>query len=123
MAFPATYDFNYYRGDTYSFTIRPKQANNATYPLDNFTAKFVVSESRGAAGIASAVICHTSLDTVSDTLTCKIRPADGIQLDPTKVYYYDVQITGSGSNLGDVYTLLTGKITVQDDISDTVAVP
>jgi len=27
MAFPGTYNFNYYRGDRYEFVIRPKTAN------------------------------------------------------------------------------------------------
>jgi hypothetical protein len=119
MSFPATYDFNYYRGDTFSFTIKPKQANNSAFQLDTYTsAKFVVAESRGISGASSAVPMTATIESVSDVVNCEITHTQGNKLDASKTYYYDVQI----SNETKVYTLLTGKITVQDDVTDTVAV-
>jgi hypothetical protein len=31
MAFPGSYNFNYYRGDTAEFVIRPKTANGSAF--------------------------------------------------------------------------------------------
>ncbi len=64
MAFPGTYNFSYYRGDTFEFVISPKSANGTTFSLDSFTgsgaeANFVISDVRGSAGdqtIAQAVV-------------------------------------------------------------------
>jgi hypothetical protein len=50
MAFPGTYDFDYYRGDTFVFTITPKTSAGATFPLDSYSAAgaiFSIASSRG----------------------------------------------------------------------------
>jgi hypothetical protein len=49
MAFPGTYNFNYYRGDTFSFIITPKNSSGGSYPLTGYTAEFNVATSRGGA--------------------------------------------------------------------------
>ena len=36
MAFPATYDINYYRGDTLEFNIYPKLNDNSAFDLDGY---------------------------------------------------------------------------------------
>jgi hypothetical protein len=33
MAFPATYDFNYYKGDTFEFRIYPKKNDGTVFQL------------------------------------------------------------------------------------------
>ena len=48
MAFPGTYNFNYYRGDTFQFIVRPKDANGDQFDLDGYTAGFTIASSRGA---------------------------------------------------------------------------
>jgi hypothetical protein len=119
MAFPGTYNFNYYRGDTFEFVISPKSANGTTFSLDSFTgsgssANFIISNVRGAAGvqkIASAIV-----DNVLDTVTCKITPTVGRTLT-AGTYVYDVEIV---STTGIIHTLVTGNITVTDDISGAV---
>lgn len=51
----------------------------------------------------------------TDAVTCTITPAQGNQLDPTKTYVYDVSVTkDSGAT---VYTLLTGSISIVDDVA------
>lgn len=51
----------------------------------------------------------------TDAITCTITPAQGNTLDPTKTYVYDVSVTkDSGAT---VYTLLTGNITIIDDVA------
>ena len=36
MAFPATYDFNYYKGDTFEFRIYPKKNDGTVFDLSSF---------------------------------------------------------------------------------------
>ena len=51
----------------------------------------------------------------TDAITCTITPAQGNQLDPSLTYVYDVSVTkDSGAT---VYTLLTGNITIIDDVA------
>lgn len=117
MAFPGTYNFNYYRGDTYQFVIRPKNANGSTMSLDAYdgNAVFTIANRRGSAG--TQVDATSVIDTANDILTCTIEPAQGRQLTAGTTYVYDVQIDNGA---GIVYTLLTGSITVTDDVSGAV---
>ena len=117
MAFPGTYNFSYYRGDTYQFVIRPKNANGSTMSLDAYEGNeiFTIANRRGSTGIqvnATAVI-----DIANDLVTCTIEPTQGRQLVAGTTYVYDVQIDNGA---GVIYTLLTGSITVTDDVSGAV---
>jgi hypothetical protein len=49
MAFPGTYNFNYYRGDTFSFIITPKNSSGGSYPLTGYSAEFNIATTRGGA--------------------------------------------------------------------------
>jgi hypothetical protein len=114
MAFPGSYNFNYYRGDTAEFVIRPKTANGSAFDLTGYTAEFFIATTRGSTGTqyeAQAVVSG-----VSDTVTCKILPGVGRDLIPG-TYVYDVQIT-TGASV--IFTILTGSITVTDDITGAV---
>ena len=113
MAFPGTYNFNYYRGDTYEFVIRPKNPNGAEFQLDSYTARFVIASARGASP-SFAVEAQAVINSTNDTVTCTILPGVGAQLSGGTTYVYDVQIT-SGPSV--VYTLLTGSITVTNDVT------
>jgi hypothetical protein len=112
MAFPGSYNFNYYRGDTAEFVIRPKTANGSAFDLTGFTADFFIANTRGPAPTQSYE-AQAVVDGSADTVTCTILPGVGRSL-PAGTYVYDVQID-SGATL--VYTLLTGSITVTDDIT------
>jgi hypothetical protein len=48
MAFPGSYNFNYYRGDTAEFVIRPKTANGSAFDLTGFSADFFIANTRGS---------------------------------------------------------------------------
>ena len=114
MAFPGTYNFSYYRGDTAEFVIRPKNSNGSAYDLTNYTATFTIANRRGSTGPqyqAQAVV-----DTNNDLITCTILPGVGRQLT-AGTFVYDVQITTGASN---IITVLTGSITVTDDITGAV---
>jgi len=118
MAFPGTYNFNYYRGDTYQFVIRPKNSNGSTMSLDAYegNAVFTIANRRGTSA-TQTVEATATIDIANDIVTCTIEPAQGRLLTAGTVYVYDVQID-NGADV--IYTLLTGSITVTDDISGAV---
>lgn len=117
MAFPGTYNFNYYRGDTYQFVIRPKNANGSTMSLDAYegNAVFTIANRRGNLG--TQVEATATIDIGNDLVTCTIEPSQGRLLTAGTTYVYDVQIDNGA---GIIYTLLTGSITVTDDVSGAV---
>ncbi len=117
MAFPGTYNISYYKGDTFEFNVYPKDSSGAVFNMTSFdsTAKFTISEQRGsltptATGIA--IIAGTK-----DYVACVIPPIEGAKLDASKTYVYDVQISYSSNPYDYVYTLLTGNISVTNDVT------
>ena len=116
MAFPGTYNFNLYRGDQYDFVINPKNPNGTPFDLTGYTALFAVATERGNpaafVGSASASVDSSGIDKV----TCKIPSLFSSQLSGTS-YVYDIEVLNSSSST--VYTLLTGNITVTQDVSRT----
>jgi hypothetical protein len=117
MAFPGTYNFSYYRGDTYQFVIRPKNANGSTFDLDAYAgnADFTIANRRGSTG--TQISATATVDTANDIITCTITGATGRGLVAGTTYVYDVQIDNGA---GVIFTLLTGSITVTDDITGAV---
>lgn len=68
MAFPATYNITYYKGDTYEFVIKPKTSNGQVFPIPStlYTANFNIADSRGesstqriTASAAITVVAHS----------------------------------------------------------------
>ncbi len=123
MAFPGTYDFDYYRGDTFVFTITPKDSAGATFPLDNYAtagAIFSIASSRGdnpttsIDSVADTSKLSAVINTTTDIITCTIKPGARTDLVGGSTYYYDVEIFNSAELR---YTLLTGAITVTDDVT------
>lgn len=112
MAFPGTYNFNYYKGDTNQFVIRPKTSNGGAFDLSGYSAEFFIATSRGDNPTYS-VEAQAVVDSVNDTVTCTILPGVGGTLD-SGTYVYDVQIS-NGASL--VFTLLTGTITVTEQVT------
>lgn len=118
MSFPGTYNFNYYNGDTFEFQIYPKDSNGGVFDdLENYTPSFKIASSRGS---ASAVVLSSDAESLvaevsgtNDYITCEIPAADGADLTSGS-YVYDVQIEHDTN--GKIYTLLTGAITVVQDI-------
>ena len=150
MAFPAIYDFNYYKGDTFEFRIYPKKndgtvfdlssfyvptnyANNPDYVTDSAapydSAQFTIATVRGATqvinGVTTAVSPIQCFARVSDDNTyvlCAIRPTDAQTLVAGTEYVYDVEVKKPAGLPGSgqyeiVQTLLTGKITITDQIT------
>ena len=116
MAFPGTYNFNYYRGDRNEFVLRPKNANGTAFDLSNYgsVGSFTIAEKRGPDRTfvknAQAVINNDN-----NTIICTIIPDLGRDLEAGS-YVYDIEITDPNDE--DMkFTLLTGTITVTDDIT------
>ena len=125
MAFPGTYNFDYYRGDTFEFVITPKTSTGATFDLTAYSAAgatFTISTSRGdnptskISNVANSGMLAAIIDTATDIITCTIKPAARTVLVGGSTYYYDVEIFNSAALR---YTLLTGEITVTDDVTGT----
>ena len=141
MAFPATYDFNYYKGDTFEFRIYPKKndgtvfelssykiASNTSSVIDDVTdtiapydsARFTIANVRGSAG--TQIDCFARISDDGTFVQCAIRPTDSISLVAGTEYVYDVEVKkpagASGSGQYEVVqTLLTGKITITDQVT------
>jgi hypothetical protein len=114
MAFPGSYNFSYYRGDTNQFVIRPKTANGSAFNLTGYSAQFFVANRRGST--ATQYEAQAVVDSVNGLVTCTILPGVGRTL-LAGTYVYDVQITTGASN---ILTILTGSISVTDDITGAV---
>jgi len=119
VAYPYTYDFDYYVGDSYQFVIRPKIYNEDTEELEEvnlsqYNSLFVVATERGnSQSIVFSASPQVSASPYS--LLCTISPENG-QILSGASYIYDVEITNK-TNSTDRTTLLTGTISTQLDIS------
>jgi hypothetical protein len=126
MAFPGTYNFNYYAGDTFEFFIYPKNSSGIAFDdLSEYTPNFVIATSRGSASAAvlSSIDDSELLATVEDGdhVSCTILPAGGRQLS-SATYLYDLEIENTdpeSPSFGKIFTLLTGTITVTQDVART----
>ena len=119
MAFPGTYNFNYYAGDTFEFFIYPKNSSGGVFDdLSDYTPNFIIATTRGSASAAvlSSEDALELLATVEDGeyVSCTILPDGGRQLT-NATYLYDVEIINDIT--GKVFTLLTGTITVTQDVA------
>jgi hypothetical protein len=125
MAFPGTYNFNYYAGDTFEFFVYPKNSDGGIFDdLSNYEPLFLVSTSRGAsASVIKSLDPSDALATIEDGeyVSCTIKPDGGRKLTAPS-YLYDLQIentSASSSSFGKVFTLLTGTISVTQDVAVT----
>ena len=124
MAFPGELNINYYKGDTHEFKVYPQKTDGSTFGLSDYSnATFTIAEFRGSAGIALGQI-NASAKIQSDHVVCAITPENGALMDPTKTYVYDVQIYSQGADTYDkVFTLITGSISVTDDVTQDIGTP
>lgn len=129
MAFPGTYNFNYYKGDTFEFKVYPKTSTGSAFDLTTYStessppgngAKFTISTARGTTGVASQLSATATISLDDNSITCRITPTIGNQLDANVSYVYDVQIDKGAGASATVFTLLTGTITLTDQVTGAV---
>jgi hypothetical protein len=149
MAFPAIYDFNYYKGDTFEFRIYPKKNDGTVFDLSQFyipsnfannpddvndsyapydSAQFTISNVRGSSGLAAEMPlrCFARVSDDNTYVQCAIRPEEGVKMLAGTEYVYDVEVRkpsgAAGSGQYDIIqTLLTGKITVTDQVTGSTS--
>lgn len=119
MAYPGTYDINYYKGDTFEFRIYPKDTSGATFNLSGYLPpKFKISNVRGGTvGTGGKVELNGHAEIVNNEyILCAITPTNGAAMNLSS-YVYDVEIGKTSSPYNYVYTLLSGKITVTEQVN------
>jgi hypothetical protein len=121
MAFPAVFNISYYRGDTYEFRIYPKDSSGNQFPLVGYDpisgVRFTMSTERGADGIGDQLEGYSKISSDGTYIDCAILPLNGIAMDFSLNYVYDVQVFKSGTPYDVVTTLLTGTISVTEQIT------
>jgi hypothetical protein len=114
MAFPGTFNINYYQGDLYEFNIYPKDSTGAAFSLDGYSVKFYIATARGTG--ATQYECVAIIE--NNTIFCQIPGGVGKTLTAGTTYVYDVQIKKPVSGGADkIYTLLTGNVSVTADVT------
>jgi hypothetical protein len=120
MAFPGELNINYYKGDTYEFKVYPQKTDGSIFYLtDYINAKFTIAESRGPSSSSNPHIIGSALISSDKThITCAITPENGAEMISSQTYVYDIQVYDPRSGTYDmVLTLLTGSISVTDDVT------
>jgi uncharacterized repeat protein (TIGR02543 family) len=126
MAFPGELNINYYKGDTHEFKVYPQKTDGSIFYLNDYgNSTFTIAETRGAAGVALGQIRASALISSDKTyITCAITPENGALMSADKTYVYDIQVYAQGPNTYDkVFTLLTGSISVTDDVTQDIGTP
>lgn len=123
MAYPGKYDINYYKGDTHEFKIYPKNNDGSQFDLTNYSIlSFTISDQRGQ-DVSTDYISAYVEKVDNNHLLCAIRPGDGNLLTPGTTYVYDVEIEYPKSPYSQIHTLLTGEITVTDQVTPARVIP
>ena len=126
MPFPGTYNFSYYKGDTYEFKIYPKNSDGTAFNLSSFAdtesddnARFFVATERGLPGVENQIECSAQIiSELDDTyILCTITPGQGASMNAGTSYVYDVEIRKLLETTPYVLTLVTGSISVTDQVT------
>ena len=115
MAFPGTFNINYYKGDTYEFNVYPKTTAGSDFDMTGYeTAKFTISSVRGVDSYVSTNISATL--SLADSLTKRTITATG-DISSAKVGMLLVKTSGVGEfGVGSRIIAITGQtITVSVD--------
>jgi hypothetical protein len=147
MAFPAIYDFNYYKGDTFEFRIYPKKNDGTVFDLSSFydtnsnynsdpidnvspsvlpyeSARFTIAPARGtltSQQLTQRVTCFARISPDNTFVQCAIRPSEGNSLLAGTEYVYDVEVRKpSGASGSGTYDIVHTLLTGKITITDQV---
>jgi hypothetical protein len=127
MAFPGTYNINYYKGDTFEFRVYPKDSAGNQFSLTEYTQfRFTITNILGEeidGGPAKVTINGYADERDNQYILCAITPENGALLEAGQTYFYDVEIGRISSPYDFVYTLLQGTISVAEQVTLPFAVP
>ena len=128
MAFPGTYNINYYKGDTFEFRVYPKDSTGNQFLINQYNQfRFTISNVRGdtpPAGVVKETINgYAEISNDKTYILCAITPENGAQMTAGTTYYYDVEIGKIASPYDFIYTLLQGTITVSEQVTLPAAIP
>jgi hypothetical protein len=123
MSFPGNYNINYYRGDTLEFNVVPYRDGRIPFILTDYSVKFTIATARGDG--AEQILGYAEKSADQSSILCVIRPSDGLLLDAGTTYVYDVQISDLDLDEAQqpydrIYTILTGNISVTEQVSDSI---
>lgn len=122
MSFPGTYNFSYYKGDTFEIDVYPKLADGSAFNLEGYSAAFTISTARGEAGENNRIVAQSQISADSTHVSCAITPSDSAILPSADTLVYDIEVSDdSATPYPLVYTVLTGTISVTEDIGDSTA--
>ena len=114
MAFPGELNISYYKGDTYEFKIYPKKTDGTVFNMSGYSVKFSMATERGSSTIIEG---YSSISSDNTYVSCAITPGNGDSLVSGTQYVYDVEIKKSSTPYNLVHTLLTGTITVTNQVT------
>lgn len=117
MAFPGTFNINYYKGDTFEFRVYPKDSAGNVFDLTDFSnedIKFSISTARG---VTPTIEAYAVKAEDNSYIACAILPGNGAEMTAGTTYVYDIEISREASPYDIVFTLMTGTITVTDQIT------
>jgi uncharacterized repeat protein (TIGR02543 family) len=120
MAFPGELNINYYKGDTHEFKVYPQKTDGSIFYLNDYISPtFKIAEARGQAGVDAGQITGSAKISNDGThIVCAITPENGALMSSDTTYVYDIQVYSQGYNTYDkIFTLLTGSISVTDDVT------
>lgn len=117
MAFPGTYNISYYKGDTFEFRIYPKDSAGDVFDLTDYSNDDIVFAISTARGTTPTIEAYAAKSEDNTYITCAILPGNGAAMTAGTTYVYDVQIAKTASPYDYVYTILTGNISVTDQIA------
>jgi hypothetical protein len=131
MAFPGELNINYYKGDTHEFKVYPQKTDGSIFSLNDYSnATFTIATERGTNPTgttsmpAGKVFGSAIISTDGTYITCAITPENGAQMDSSITYEYDIQVYAQGPGTYDkIFTLLTGSISVTEDVTQGIGSP
>lgn len=120
MSFPGNFNISYYKGDTYEFRVYPKDSSGSQFDLSQYSdenIKFTLSTSVGASGVPDQKSGFTEKSADGSHILCAITPEVGNQLVAGTSYFYDIEIALGSTPYNKIFTLLSGRISVTDQVT------
>jgi hypothetical protein len=95
MAFPGTFNINYYKGDTYEFNVYPKTTDGAVFSMQGYeSTRFTISPVRGTDSYVATNLSSTlAIGTSSERRTIVVNG----DISKVRVGMLLVRISGNGS--------------------------